>query len=1554
MSFMGTGSFGSYDHTAQTGGVPLGRRRTQDDEANVGTEPVVPGATGIDDAGTQSTSVTETGDAGFAADKDTGKETFTPAAAGGRAHGDEDDEESEDHEANAEMERRNSAVQSLARQYTRQSQASAAVAGGHNVFLESSDPNSPLNPASDNFNGRTWAKAVVDMVSQDGHQFRTSGVCFQNMNVYGYGKPTDYQKDVFNVWLELAGLARRLVGGGQRRIDILRNFDGVVRKGEMLVVLGPPGAGCTTTLKSIAGEMNGIFVDDKSYFNYQGMSAKEMHTRHRGEAIYTAEVDVHFPQLSVGDTLTFAARARAPRTMPDGIHKNLFAEHLRDVVMAMFGISHTINTRVGNEYVRGVSGGERKRVTIAEAALSGAPLQCWDNSTRGLDSANAIEFCRTLRTQTELFGSTAIVSIYQSPQSAYDLFDKATVLYEGRQIYFGPTGAARQYFVNLGFECPARATTPDFLTSMTSPQERIVRPGFEGRAPRTPDEFAACWRNSAEYRALQADIEDYKTSHPIDGPDAAAFRASRRAQQAKLQRAGSPFTLSYTQQVRLCLWRGFKRLVGDPSLTVGALVGNFAMSLIIASVFFNLQPFTSTFYQRGALLFFACLMNAFSSALEILTLYAQRPIVEKHARYALYHPSAEAVASMLCDMPYKIANCITFNLGLYFMTHLRREPGPFFFYLLISFVTVLAMSMIFRTIASASRTLSQAMVPAAVIILGLIIFTGFVIPIDYMLGWCRWMNYIDPLAYAFESLMVNEFSNRQFTCDTYVPNPAIAGYGNVSGNNHVCATVGSVTGQPFVDGDVYLNKSFHYYASHRWRNFGIIIAFIIFFFATYMIAAELVSEKKSKGEVLVFRRGHKPASFTESHKADAESGTRVSGPAVAAAHKNLDEKSGSDKDGAGSGAGFLQRQTSVFHWQDVCYNVKIKKEDRRILDHVDGWVKPGTLTALMGVSGAGKTTLLDCLADRTSMGVITGDMFVDGHERDTSFQRKTGYVQQQDLHLQTTTVREALNFSALLRQPAHIPRAEKIAYVDEVIKLLDMQEYADAVVGVPGEGLNVEQRKRLTIGVELAAKPPLLLFVDEPTSGLDSQTSWAILDLLEKLTKSGQAILCTIHQPSAMLFQRFNRLLFLAKGGKTVYFGDIGENSKTMISYFERQAGQRCPPDANPAEWMLEVIGAAPGTHTDIDWFQAWRTSPEYTAVRAELQNLHDNPAPQAERSKADYREFAASFPAQCREVIERVFQQYWRTPSYIYSKMALCVLVSIYIGFVFFKAPLTIQGFQNQMFSVFNLLTVFGQLVQQTMPHFVIQRSLYEVRERPSKVYSWRVFMVSQIIVELPWNTLMAVLMFVCWYYPIGLNTNAAAAGQTAERGALMFLLLWLFLLFTSTFTDMIIAGFETAEAGGNIANLLFSLCLIFCGVLATPDTMPRFWIFMYRLSPFTYLVSAMLSVGVANTEVQCAANEFLTFDPPSGQTCFEYMEAYMATAGGYLTNESARSGCNFCSIKFTNQALAGVQSFYSDRWRNFGILWAYIAFNICGALFIYWLTRVPKKPKTTKVKKE
>lgn len=294
------------------------------------------------------------------------------------------------------------------------------------------------------------------------------------------------------------------------------------------------------------------------------------------------------------------------------------------------------------------------------------------------------------------------------------------------------------------------------------------------------------------------------------------------------------------------------------------------------------------------------------------------------------------------------------------------------------------------------------------------------------------------------------------------------------------------------------------------------------------------------------------------------------------------------------------------------------------------------------------------------MGVVSGEMLVDGQLRDSSFQRKTGYVTQQDLHLHTATVREALSFSALLRQPKRYSREEKLAYVDTVIDLLGMQEYAEAVIGDLGEGLNVEQRKRLTIGVELAARPQLLLFLDEPTSGLDSQTSWSICDLMEKLTRNGQAILCTIHQPSASLFQRFDRLLLLARGGRTVYFGDIGKNSHVLVDYLSRHGAPAYQPGSNPAEYMLEVIGAAPKAHSDIDWPAVWRESNEYQAVQTELARLSSHADEKGATSTTEdhdvstYAEFAAGFGVQIQEVTRRVFQQYWRSPSYIFSKSIL------------------------------------------------------------------------------------------------------------------------------------------------------------------------------------------------------------------------------------------------------------------------------------------------------------
>ncbi|KAK2926104.1 AAA ATPase domain [Fusarium oxysporum f. sp. vasinfectum] len=1367
----------------------------------------------------------------------------------------------------------------------------SALSTNINPFLAQ---DSHLDPKSPDFEPESWVKALLHTFSKDPskHPRYTAGVSWRNLSVHGFSDPTEFQKDVFNVVWRSPLAALNWFAKRKQKVKIISDFDGLVKSGELLLVLGRPGSGVSTLLKTIAGHTHGLHLDDSSEFNYQGIPWDLMHRNFRGEVIYQAETDIHFPQLTVGDTLLFAALARTPQHIIANISRHVYAEHMRDAVMAMFGISNTLNTKVGDDFVRGVSGGERKRVSIAEAILNQSAIQCWDNSTRGLDSATALEFVRKLRLGTKLGGASAVVAMYQASQAAYDEFDKVLLLYEGRQIFFGPTSEATQYFTAMGFECPPRQTTADFLTSLTNPDERIVRPGFEKKVPRSPDEFADEWRMSQHRSSLLSDIAAFEIQYPLDGRQVETLKGIRRAQKAKFTSDKSPFTISIPMQIHLCIGRGVKRLLGDKTFFVVTIAVNFVMSLVLGSVYFDLPSTADAMNQRASVIFFAILFNGLSSALEILALYVQRPIVEKHARYALYRPLSESVSSIICDLPSKIISTLAFNIPLYFMVHLRRDASAFFIFLLFGFTTTMTMSMILRTIAQSSKTVHQALVPAAIFIIGLVIYAGFVLPIRSMKGWLRWINYVNPIAYAYESLVANEFSGRSFGCQTMIPSGP--GYEDIEPMQRTCSVAGALPGRDFIDGDFFMGTVYKYHYSHLWRNYGILIAFIIFFTFTYLFAAEYFSSEASKGEVLVFRKvkksRHPETSDEEAVKSEFQPAQVVN-------------------DGTNHVPTEKPPSSSTFCWRNVCYDVKVKGETRRILSDVNGWVQPGKLTALMGATGAGKTTLLDVLADRVTMGVITGDILVNGLPRGKSFQRTTGYVQQQDIHLETSTVREALRFSAALRQPSSVCMQDKIDYVEEVISLLEMGPYADAVIGVSGKGLNVEQRKRLSIGVELVAKPEALIFLDEPTSGLDSQTAWAIVSLLKKLANHGLAILCTIHQPSGIIFQQFDRLLLLAKGGRTVYFGDIGENATALTGYFERHDAVQCRPEENPAEWMLHVIGAAPGAHTDRDWVETWKASSEFHGVQKELDSLAQSRHVTSEADTQD-TSYAASVSQQFLACTQRVAQQYWRTPTYIYSKLSLCFITSLFIGLSFQNSPLSLQGLQNQLFSIFMLLVIFAFLIYQTMPGFVTQRTLYEGRERSSKTYAWYNLILANTVIEMAWNSVASLAIYFPFYFLVGMYDNGRITDTQHERGAFMFLLTWAFMV-----------------------------------VLVPYSSLPGFWTFMYRVSPLTYLIGAMISNGVGKQELTCSEIEFLQFQTPENLTCGEYVGQFVQAVGGTLSNPGSNQTCLYCPIASTDTYLTTMSIRYSERWRNFGLLWAFIVFDVIAALAAYWLIRVPKK---------
>lgn len=379
---------------------------------------------------------------------------------------------------------------------------------------------------------------------------------------------------------------------------------------------------------------------------------------------------------------------------------------------------------------------------------------------------------------------------------------------------------------------------------------------------------------------------------------------------------------------------------------------------------------------------------------------------------------------------------------------------------------------LFRMFGAFSASLDVASRITGVAIQALVVYAGYLIPPSSMHPWFSWIRWINPIQYGFEAIMANEFYNLEIQC---VPPSLVPNGPGVEPQYQSCALGGNKPGSTIVNGGDYIRTQFTYTRAHLWRNVGIIIAFWLFFAIMTAVGLEVKKPNSGGASVTVFKRGQAPAAATGEAQVDDEE----------VAEKEPTPSNGEGDNGApeGDGTEGVARNESVFTWQNVTYVIPVGNGRKTLLKDVQGYVRPGKLTALMGESGAGKTTLLNTLAQRISFGEVQGTFMVDGKPLPRSFQRATGFAEQQDVHESTATVREALRFSALLRQPREVSVEEKYDYVEKIIKLLEMQDIAGAAVGAQGNGLNQEQRKRLTIGVELASKPELLMFLDEVSFG---------------------------------------------------------------------------------------------------------------------------------------------------------------------------------------------------------------------------------------------------------------------------------------------------------------------------------------------------------------------------------------------------------------------------------------------------------------------------------------
>ena len=682
--------------------------------------------------------------------------------------------------------------------------------------------------------------------------------------------------------------------------------------------------------------------------------------------------------------------------------------------------------------------------------------------------------------------------------------------------------------------------------------------------------------------------------------------------------------------------------------------------LIVSSLFYGESLDTSGAFARSGALFFSILFLGWLQLTELMPAVSGRTIIARHKAYAMYRPSAVSIARVVVDFPAIFCMVAVFIIIVYFMTGLALDASKFWIYALFVYTTTFSITSLYRMFAALSPTIDDAVRFSGIALNLLIIYVGYVIPKQTLLGskpWFGWLFYVNPISFAYEGVMTNEFTGRIMQCS---PAQLVPRGPGVDPRYQGCALSGSQPGSTVVPGSAYLWQSFHFTREHLWRDWGIVVAFTASYIITTILAAELLSFVGGGGGALVFKRSKRAKNVAKAKNNDEEK-TEKAGDNAALARGDM--TNGVNDDAFNR----LSSSERIFTWQNVEYTVPYGNGTRKLLNNVNGYAKPGVMIALMGASGAGKTTLLNTLAQRQKMGVVGGNMLVDGHALGPDFQRGTGFCEQMDLHDNTSTIREAFEFSALLRQDRKTPRDEKISYVDRIISLLELEEIQDAIIG----SLSVEQKKRVTIGVELAAKPSLLLFLDEPTSGLDSQAAFSIVRFLRKLAGAGQAIVCTIHQPSSMLIQQFDMILALNPGGNTFYFGPVGRDGSTVIKYFADR-GFVCPPTKNVAEFILET--AAKATQRDgkhVDWNEEWRNSEQSRQVTEEIERLKEERSKVPVQAAGEQYEFAAPTYEQTILLTKRMFLQYWRDPSYYYGKLFVSVIIGIFNGFVSLRLPL-------------------------------------------------------------------------------------------------------------------------------------------------------------------------------------------------------------------------------------------------------------------------------------------
>lgn len=555
-------------------------------------------------------------------------------------------------------------------------------------------------------------------------------------------------------------------------------------------------------------------------------------------------------------------------------------------------------------------------------------------------------------------------------------------------------------------------------------------------------------------------------------------------------------------------------------------------------------------------------------------------------------------------------------------------------------------------------------------------------------------------------------------------------------------------------------------------------------------------------------------------------------------------------------------------------------EDRlQLLVNVTGAFRPGVLTALVGVSGAGKTTLMDVLAGRKTGGIIEGNIHISGYpKKQETFARVSGYCEQNDIHSPCLTVLESLLFSAWLRLPTVVNMDTQQAFVEEVMELVELTPLSGALVGLPGvNGLSTEQRKRLTIAVELVANPSIV-FMDEPTSGLDARAAAIVMRTVRNIVNTGRTIVCTIHQPSIDIFESFDELLFMKRGGELIYAGPLGPRSCELIKYFEAVEGvPKIRHGYNPAAWMLEVTSSAEETRLGVDFAEIYRRSNLHQRNRELVENLSK---PNSSVKDLNFpTKYCQSFFDQLLACLWKQNLSYWRNPQYTAVRFFYTVIISLMLGTIcwrFGSKRENVQELFNAMGSMYAAVLFIGITNASAVQPVVSVERFVSYRERAAGMYSALPFAFAQVVIEFPYVFGQTIIYCTIFY-------SMASFDWTALKFIWYSFFMYFTMLYFTFYGMMTTALTPNHNVASIIAAPFYMLWNLFSGFMIPHKRIPIWWSWYYWANPIAWTLYGLLisQYGDDNKLMKLSEGDRLLPVKQVLQEVFGYRHDFLGVAG-------------------------------------------------------------------------